>query len=214
MAERKMAERKDDKVRAIFGEPEAAYAAVRGLIAAGVDRGRIVVTSNEPFLVNGEPAAASTRSLIGIFTLFGAGIGALAGWALVYYTSHVYPIATGGMPLVPALTTGLIMYETAAVGALLFALGRFLMETRLPGWSRVQDDEMEAIASGGLLLSADAGDSESVRVILMEAGGQLLDEEAPEEPEGELEADPEAAAKAGEDGESGRVGKDGSPLSL
>jgi hypothetical protein len=161
-----------DSVRMIFSQPEQLHRAVRELLEAGIDRSRIDVVSDEPFLLNGEPAAGSSRSQIGIFSLAGAGIGALAGWSLVYFTSHAYPIATGGMPLVPAFTTGIIMYETAAVGAILFALGRFLREARLPGRLYVPDDETDLM--GGALLCVEGEDSERVREILSGSGGRLI----------------------------------------
>lgn len=159
-----------DSVRMIFSEPEQLHRAVRELLEAGIDRNRIGVVSNEPFLLNGEPVAGSSHSRIGIFSLAGAGIGALAGWSLVYFTSHAYPIATGGMPLVPAFTTGIIMYETAAVGAILFALGRFLREARLPGRLHVPDDETDLM--GGALLRVEGEDSDRLREILSSAGGR------------------------------------------
>lgn len=162
-----------DSVRMIFSQPEQLHRAVRELLEAGIDRNRIDVVSTEPILLNGEPVAGSSRSRIGIFSLAGAGIGALAGWSLVYFTSHAYPIATGGMPLVPAFTTGIIMYETAAVGAILFALGRFLREARLPGLLHVPDDDTD-LMGGAVLLCVEGEDPDRIMDILSDAGGRLI----------------------------------------
>jgi hypothetical protein len=162
------------RIRMIFDESIIAHRAVRELVISGVDRQRITIMSSEPFLVGGKPIVATGVSWIGGFAIIGGLIGAVAGWALVFFTSHAYPLATGGMPLVPPLTTGIIMYEVAAVGAVLSALLRLLWETRLPSWGRVRVEDPAEISDGGLLVSAETDDLVSSRAILLAAGGREL----------------------------------------
>ena len=163
-----------ERIRMIFDESTLAHRAVRELVMAGVDRQRITIMSSEPFLVGGDPVVAAGVSWIGGFAIIGGLIGAAAGWALVFYTSRASPLATGGMPLVPPLTTGIVMYEMAAIGAVLSALLRLLWETRLPSWGRVRVDEPAEVSDGGLLVSAETDDLDRSRAILLAAGGREL----------------------------------------
>jgi hypothetical protein len=181
-----------ERIRVVFDESILAHRAVRELVMAGVDRQQITIMSSEPFLVGGSPVVAASVSWIGGFTIIGGLIGAVAGWALVFFTSRAYPLATGGMPLVPPLTTGIIMYEVAAVGAVLSALLRLLWETRLPSWGRVRVDDPAEISDGGLLVSAETDDLVRSREILLAAGGRELKQAEV------IEAGPEAEEKAEE----------------
>jgi hypothetical protein len=190
-----------ERIRMIFDESTLAHRAVRELVTAGVDRQRITIMSSEPFLVDGSPVVAAGVSWIGGFAIIGGLIGAVAGWALVFFTSRAYPLATGGMPLVPPLTTGIIMYEVAAIGAVLSALLRLLWETRLPSWGRVRVDAPAEVSDGGLLVSAETEDLEGSRAILLAAGGRELKQveviEASTEAEEKAEDQLEDARKIG-----------------
>jgi hypothetical protein len=166
-----------ERIRMIFDEPMTAHRAVRELVRGGVDRRGITIISSEPFLAGGKPVVAADVSRIGGSAIIGGLIGAVAGWALVFFTSRAYPLATGGMPLVPPLTTGIVMYEVAAIGAVLSALARLLWETRLPHWGGVRVDESAEISDGGLLVSAETDEFERSRSILLAAGGRELRQE-------------------------------------
>lgn len=158
-----------ERVEMIFNEPDDARRAVRELLAAGVERRQITLISSEPLLVDGAPMLASSASRIGLFALAGGVIGGLSGWALVHFTSHSYPIATGGMSLVPPLTTGIVIYEVTAVGAILAAVVRLLWETKLP---RTHVHYAAEVANECVLIGADTEDPESIREILAAAGGR------------------------------------------
>jgi hypothetical protein len=162
-----------NRIHVIFDEPEDARRAMRALLAAGVKQSDVTLMSSEPHLEASELMAESGGTLIPYFTLGGGMLGAMAGFCLVYFTSHSYPVATGGMPLVPPFTTGIIMYETAAMGAIFCALGRLLWEARLPRFSAARDDYATELADGGVLVSVRAADeAEQWRDLLINAGGR------------------------------------------
>jgi hypothetical protein len=165
------------RVQAIFDDPAEARRAVRALLEAGLARDQVSIMSSEPHLEEGEPLTAPRRTQIGWWVLAGGIAGAGLGFALVYFTAHAYPIVTGGMPLVPPLTTGIIMYETAAMGAIFFGLARMLWEARLPQWRAPREDYAAELADGGILVSAPAGseDGGPWRRLLIDAGGRALE---------------------------------------
>ena len=159
----------------MFEDAGGARRAVRELLAAGADRAAVTIMSGEPHLEGGEPLTEMRRTRIPYFSLAGGALGAAAGFALVYLTSHAYPVVTGGMPLVPPLTTGIVMYETAAMGAIFAALGRTLWEARLPGWRAARGDYDAALSDGGVLVSLRAPSAEEAALweqILADAGGR------------------------------------------
>jgi molybdopterin-containing oxidoreductase family membrane subunit len=162
-----------NRICAIFDEPEEARRAVQGLLEAGVNPADVTVMSSEPHLEVDEFIPQARRTLIGYFSLAGGVLGAIAGFSLVYFTSRAYPIVTGAMPLVPPLTTGIVMYEMAALGAIFFALARMLWEARLPHWHAVRDDYAAELADGGVLISIkSASETGRWQEVLRNAGGR------------------------------------------
>lgn len=161
-----------NRVHAIFDEPEDARRAMRELLAAGIKESDLTMMSSEPHLETGVTTEAR-RTRIPYFSLGGGVFGAAAGFCLVYFTSHAYPIVTGGMPLVPPFTTGIVMYEVAAMGAIFFALARMLWEARLLRLGEAREDYAAELADGGVLVSVRvAEDAERWRAMLINAGGR------------------------------------------
>jgi len=160
-----------------FEGPDGARRAVSALEREGIARSRITVMSGEPFLEVDDPLAAKHPSRIGWFALLGGVVGGLAGFALVYLTSRSYPLVTSAMPIVPPMTTGILTYETTAIGAILFTLIRMHWETGLPAWRSLRDDYDAEIEDGGIIVSAETGsdeEEEKLRLILDRAGGREM----------------------------------------
>ena len=159
-----------------FEGPDRARHAVRELERAGVGRSRVTVMSGEPFMEIDDPLAAAHPSHIGLFAVIGGILGGLAGFALVYFSAHSYPLVTGAMPIVPPMTTGIIVYETTASGAILGALLRMLWQTALPGGKHLRDDYDAAMEDGGIIVSTETNseDEDKLRSILDGAGGREL----------------------------------------
>jgi len=66
----------------------------------------------------------------------GAVLGGTALFSLVAWSSSVYPLPTGGMPIVPIPSTGVVTFEGVAIGAILCTVATVLYECGLPGlWS-------------------------------------------------------------------------------
>jgi len=158
-----------------FDDADGARRAVRALEKAGVSSRDIEVMSGEPFMEVDDPLSARHPTHIGLFSLAGGLIGCLAGFLLVYLTSRSYPLVTSSMPLVPPMTTGVIVYETTAIGAILFAFGRMLWEMKLPDYRHFHEDYDSKIDEGALLVSvAGGGDEDGLKTMMEEIGGSEL----------------------------------------
>jgi hypothetical protein len=159
------------QLEAFFEDPANARRSIDRLIADGFEPGAISMISAEPHLEACTPIInAAPRTLIPYFSLAGGVIGAMLGFALVYLTSHSYPLVTGGMPLVPALTTGIVVYEVAAMGAIFGALLRMIWEAGLLRWHGYQ-----APTDGGVtvILSSRSDDLGRWRDVLVQEGGTV-----------------------------------------
>ena len=89
----------------------------------------IEVLSAEP--IHDVGAAISGRSRLPVFVLSGAGVGIVAGYGLAAMTARLYPINTGGMPIVSPLPVGIVTYEMMMLVAILFTLAGMLWEGKL-----------------------------------------------------------------------------------
>jgi hypothetical protein len=72
--------------------------------------------------------------------VLGGAIGALSGFWLTTLTQNAYPIVTGGMPITPPWTNGIIIYELTMLGAILMTLIVLLCGARLPNFKGVITD--------------------------------------------------------------------------
>jgi hypothetical protein len=166
-----------DRLEAYFEDPADARRSIDRLLADGVKPGSISLVSSEPHLEFCAPLIdAAPRTMIPYFSLAGGLLGALVGFALVYLTSHSYPLVTGGMPLVPPLTTGIVMYEVAAMGAIFAALLRMIWEAGLLRWGEVRgpaSSEDRALTDGSvrIILKSRSDDLNRWRDVLVQEGG-------------------------------------------
>ena len=126
-------------VYGIFEDPEAVQRAVDGLAAAGerlhFEKRQIVVISGEPYDgYDFSDEHAHTR----LFQLaaIGAFVGGTCGYWLTSLTQRAYPIPTGGMPIVPAWTNGIIIYELTMLGAIITTVITLLASARLPRFEK------------------------------------------------------------------------------
>ena len=89
----------------------------------------IEVLSSEP--IHDVGSAISRKSRLPVFVLSGAALGIVAGYGLAAATARLYPINTGGMPIVSPLPVGIVTYEMMMLLAILFTLAGTLLEGRL-----------------------------------------------------------------------------------
>jgi hypothetical protein len=146
---------------ALYADPAAAQRAFDSLRAASselkFDARQIVIVSGEPH--DGyEFADQHATSRPYHWSALGAFTGGALGYLLTTLTQKSYPILTGGMPLSPAWTNGIIMYECFMLGAILTTLVVLLIGAGLPNFKDgITDPE---IGTGKILVGvADPPDS-------------------------------------------------------
>jgi hypothetical protein len=102
---------------------------VKLLLSSEVRASDIEVMSAEP--IQEIESLIAGKSRLPIFVLGGAFLGIVAGFSLASGTARLYPINTGGMPIVSLLPVGIVTYETMMLFAVLFSLAGLLLEAGL-----------------------------------------------------------------------------------
>jgi ActD protein len=143
-----------EKTIAIFDTPTEAVAALRELQREGVPRSSITVMSSEPLHLEGNEAP---RSRIGGFAIVGGFSGAAFAILLTVWTSRKVGLVTGGMPIFTPWAFGIIVFELAALGAILATLGRMIAEAQLARHNALTDYD-EAVADGRIVVSVHCSD--------------------------------------------------------
>ena len=80
---------------------------------------------------------------------------------MVKFTSEAYPLPTGGMPIVPLPTSGIITFEGMAIGAILMTVGTVLFECGLPGLRSVAGPLDHHLADDHVLITVQCGEDAS-----------------------------------------------------
>jgi hypothetical protein len=99
------------------------------LLSRKIPPKNIEVLSAEP--IHDVGASVSGKSRLPVFVLSGAVLGIAAGYGLAAVTARLYPINTGGMPIVSPLPVGIVTYEMMMLMAILFTLAGMLWEGKL-----------------------------------------------------------------------------------
>jgi hypothetical protein len=169
----------------IYGDPDAAQRAVDALAAAGADlhfgKQQIVVISAEPFDGYDFSDEHADTHLFRL-ALLGAVIGGTFGYWLTSFTQRAYPLPTGGMPIVPPWTNGIIIYELTMLGAIVCTIITLLASARLPRFHAPLSDP--AMWEGKILVGVaepPAGSREELEKRLREAGAVQVKEFEPPE---------------------------------
>jgi hypothetical protein len=138
---------------ALYPDASDAQRAVDSLRAASselkFDAQQIVIVSGEPH--EGYQFTDSHHTTTPYrWAVLGGVIGGTLGYLLTTITQHSYPIPTGGMPLAPVWTNGVIVYEMTMLGAILTTLIILLIGAGLPDFKSVITDP--EIATGKILV--------------------------------------------------------------
>ncbi|MEX0892470.1 MAG: DUF3341 domain-containing protein [Gemmatimonadota bacterium] len=131
-------------VLAVFDNVEDSVTAIERLRAAGIKEITAIAPAPNHEL---EHALHKKRSPIPIYTLVGGLTGAAAGFALPTWTSLVWPLVTGGKPIISMPAWVIIAFElTILFGALSTVLGLFIHARlpRKPGARLVHDPSFTA----------------------------------------------------------------------
>jgi hypothetical protein len=130
-------------VYALYVDAETAQRAVDALHAVSselkFDERQIVIVSGEPHEGYNFADSHMTSRPYG-WAVLGAAIGATCGYLLTTLSQKAYPIHTGGMPLTPPWTNGIIIYELTMLGAILTTFITLLRGARLPNFKGVIKD--------------------------------------------------------------------------
>ncbi len=140
-------------IYALYADPTAAQAAVDSLRTASsqlkLDAKQIVIVSGEPHegyrFTDEEHTARPYR-----WAALGGIAGGLSGYLLTTLSQKTYPIVTGGMPIAPGWTNGIIIYEMTMLGAILTTLVVLLLGSGLPNFKGVITDP--EVSAGKILV--------------------------------------------------------------
>ena len=130
-------------IYALYSDPGSAQKAFDALRSAGpalgVDAGKIVVVTSEPFN-SYEFAREHAKTHMFPLAALGGLLGGSFGYWLASFTQTSYPLTTGGMPIVTSWTNGIIIYELTMLGAILTTLITLLITARLPRFKPALSD--------------------------------------------------------------------------
>jgi hypothetical protein len=118
-------------IYALYSNPEAAQQAVNALRAAGIGDPRITILSSEP-LEEYEFGQRDRHTLMPWLAGLGAACGLLTGYLLTSVTQNLWPINTGGMPIVTGWTNLIVIFELTMLGAVLTTVVTLLVTAKLP----------------------------------------------------------------------------------
>jgi len=142
-------------VKAIYGlysDPDSAQHAVDELRRAGVADRSITVITSQPY-EEYEFSHRYKRTWIFWIAAGGGVLGLGIGLTLAYLTETLWPIVTGGMPIVSWWPNIIIMFELTMLGAILATVVSLFITTKLPTTqSRVYDSR---VSQGKILVAIE-----------------------------------------------------------
>lgn len=140
----------------VFETRAEAVAVLRELEREGVPSSSITVMSSEPLHLETKDGP---KTRIAGLAIAGGLLGAAFAMLLTAWTSRRVGLVTGGMPIVSPWAFGIIVFELAALGAILTALGRMIFEARLA--RRVAPADYDEAVSDGRVVVAIKGTEDS-----------------------------------------------------
>lgn len=137
----------------VFDTRHEAVAGLHELERGGVPSSSITVMSSEPLHLE---SLHPPKTRIAGFAIAGGLLGAAFAILLTVLTSRRVGLVTGGMPIVAPWAFGTIVFELAALGAILVTLGRMIFEARLLRRRPLTGHE-DAVANGKVVIAIDRG---------------------------------------------------------
>ena len=148
-------------LHAVFDSPSDAQDALEQLAEAGFTASEIEVRSSIPLVHEVCPVGLEVHSRVPFMAVVGAVLGGTAAFLLTSLTSQAYPLPTGGMPIVPLPTTGVITFEGLALGAILCTVATVFYECRLPRLRGRPGPLDQHLAAGSIIVAAKSTDGAS-----------------------------------------------------
>jgi hypothetical protein len=160
-------------VYGLYATPELAQSAIDGLRKAGVSERQITILSSEP-LEHYEFARRESKTWMNWIAVAGAVIGLTIAYLLLSITQRVWPIDTGGMPIVSHWTNMIIMFELTMLGAIFATVATLLITAGIPNLRPIRLYDPE-VSNGKILVGvANPSDPMSVERALKAAGHGTL----------------------------------------
>lgn len=155
-------------IMGLFRHEEEFIDAAERLQSAGFDS--LTLMSPIP-LHEAEKAVGLDKSPVRRFSLAGALLGAIGGFALATYSATVYLLPTGGRSIIALPPFLVITYEMTILLGVLFTLLGFHVVSGLPAWRDAPYTEETNVDRFSVVVEvADDGDPAAARRILDEVG--------------------------------------------
>src|SRR5262245_60126711 len=139
-------------IYALYSDPDAAQDAVNLLRRQRVQDRSITVITSQPY-EEYEFSHRYKQTWIFWIAAGGGALGLCIGLTLAYLTETLWPIITGGMPIVAWWPNIIIMFELTMLGAILATVVSLLVTTELPSTqSRVYDSE---VSQGKIMVAVE-----------------------------------------------------------
>jgi len=149
-------------VNAIYGlysDPDSAQRAVDDLRRAGVADRSITVVTSQPY-EEYEFSHRYKQTWIFWIAAGGGALGLTTGLTLAYVTEALWPIVTGGMPIIAWWPNIIILFELTMLGSILATVVSLFVTTGLPTIaSRVYDTE---VSRGKILVAVEEPKDENL----------------------------------------------------
>ena len=141
----------------LYPNPDSAERALDSLRRARAELGfaprDIAIISSEPFEGYRFGQGVDERdhqTIMPWLAALGGALGGFTGLEFATLTQNAYPLATGGMPLAPLWTNGIITYELTMLGAILTTLVTLAVSAGLPSpRAKLYDPE---VSDGNILV--------------------------------------------------------------
>lgn len=160
----------------LYDDPETAQRAFEALGGAGLSVKDVAVISSDPLEVYAFGRDEGRTWMPWLAALGGAAGGTFGFW-LTATTQTLWPLQTGGMPIVTMWTNGIITFELTMLGAILATLVTFLASAIFPGRRPALSDP--AVSEGKILICVTnprARSLEELARLLHEIGGAEVKE--------------------------------------
>jgi hypothetical protein len=162
-------------MKAIYGlypDPDSAQRAVDSLRATGLKDREITIVSAEP-LEEYEFAHRDKQTVMTWIAAFGGLVGMISAYLLTTVTQQMWPINTGGMPIVSHWPNLIIIFELTMLGAVFATVITLLVAARLPGSAAsIYDRE---VSNGKILIGvANPEDPNRIERALRSGGNATL----------------------------------------
>jgi hypothetical protein len=150
------------RIHAAFVSPYDVRDALDRLEQDGVATRDVEIRSSAPLDHDVFPESHAVHSRTPWMALAGAIVGGTGLFSLVAWSSSVYPLPTGGMPIVALPPAGIITFEGVAIGAILCTVATVFYECGLPGlWSAGTGPLDHHLADDHVLVSVRCDESAS-----------------------------------------------------